>query len=263
MDARKLVEEYGRLLSAERKPEYFALHRTRYIALLQALTVPPGSRVLEIGCNPGQFTELLVRAGFRVDGVDLHPEHRAELWHALGVEVRRCNLEFDPLPYASDTFDAAVFSEVMEHLPGSPLPALQEIQRVLVPGGLLVLSTPNARSLRTRLALAVRLLAWRSLEGKDEFRHRMLLRGEDRYTVHHRLYTAEEVRWLLETAGFVRVAVRYVAAREGAGLAHPRIPQSLLKAGLWAVARAVPPVRSMILASGRKPAGAQEGGASR
>lgn len=263
MDAHRLVEEYGRSLPAERKPEYFALHRTRYVALLQALGVPAGSRILEVGCNPGHFTELLVRAGFRVDGVDLHPEHRAELWRALGVEVRRCNLEFDPLPYADDSFDAVVFSEVMEHLPGSPLPALQEMWRVLVPGGLLVLSTPNARSLRTRLILAARLLAWMSLEGKGEFQHRMLLRGEDRYTVHHRLYTAEEVRWLLETAGFVEPAVGYVAAREGAGLERIRVPQSLLKAGLWAVSRAVPPLRSMILATARKPAHSREGGTSR
>ncbi|MGC8873967.1 MAG: class I SAM-dependent methyltransferase [Chloroflexia bacterium] len=263
MDVRALVEEYGRGLPAERKPEYFSLHRSRYVALLEALAVPAGSRILEIGCNPGHFTELMVRAGFRVDGIDLHPEHRAELWRALGVEVRRCNLEFDPLPYGDGLFDAVVFAEVMEHLPGSPLPALEEIRRVLVPGGLLVLSTPNARSLRTRLLLAARLLAWMSLDTRTEFRRRMLLRGEDRYTVHYRLYTAEEVRWLLREAGFVRPSVRYVAARESVGLSSARLLRSLPKVGMWTIAQMVPFVRSMLLVTARRPTDEREGGSAR
>jgi|YelNatPaOPRAMG01_1025707.scaffolds.fasta_scaffold41236_2 SAM-dependent methyltransferase len=263
MNARRLVEDYGRFLPQERKPEYFALHRTRYVALLEALQVPTGSRVLEIGCNPGQFTELLVRAGYRVDGIDLDPEHRADLWQALEVEVRRCNLEFDPLPFQDNTFDAAVFSEVLEHLPGSPLPALREIHRVLAPGGLLVLSTPNARSLRIRLMLAARLLGWMSLEPEAEFRHRMLLEGEGRYTVHHRLYTAEEVCWLLRTAGFDHVTLRYVAAREGVGLARRHLARSFPKLGLWAIAQVVPPLRSMLLATACKASRSEQEGASR
>jgi hypothetical protein len=84
------------------------------------------------------------------------------------------------------------------------------------------------------------------------------LRGEARYTVHHRLYTAEELRWLLQRAGFASVRVRYVLAREGVGLSADRLlhkPWRVLpKALLWAVAAAVPAVRSTLLVTARKAA---------
>ena len=256
VDPRVLVETYAQALDPTGKPDYFALHRRRYVALLEALAAPTGSSVLEIGCNPGQFTELLVRAGYQVSGLDLHPQDRQGLWERLGIEVRRCNLESDDLPYPADSFEAAVFSEVMEHLPGSPLPALEEIHRVLRPGGVLVLSTPNARSLRERLLVGLRLLFWRSLEPPADFHRRMRLRGEEAYTIHHRVYTAEEVRWLLEQAGFVGVQVRYLAAREAVGVTWGRAlrrPWRVLpKALLWGVGAIVPPVRSMLLGEAYK-----------
>ncbi|MGB9722334.1 MAG: class I SAM-dependent methyltransferase [Chloroflexia bacterium] len=251
-----LVEQYGRSASVDDKPAYFRLHRRRYLALLEALEAPPGSRVLEIGCNPGQFTEILVRAGYRVWGLDLRPEDRASLWERLGVEVRRGNLETEPLPYAENSFEAVVLSEVVEHLAASPLPALQEVHRVLLPGGHLILSTPNACSLRERLLLAGRLLSFRSLEPAEAFHRRMRLRGEERYTMHQRLYTAGELRWLLREAGFERVRVAYVAAREGVGVTWRRVLfqpwRGVPKALLWGLALLLPPLRSTLLAVARK-----------
>lgn len=256
IDARSIVDAYGRSPAAEDKPAYLRLHRDRYVALLQALAAPPGSRVLEIGCNPGQFTEILVQAGYGVWGVDLHPEDRPALWARLGVEVRRTNLEEEALPFAESAFDAVVFSEVLEHLPHSPLPALEEIRRVLAPGGMLVLSTPNARSIRERLPLGLRLFFWQSLEAPADFRRRMELRGEARYTVHHHLYTAGEVRWLLARAGLGAVRVQYVLAREGVGVTGERLLRkpwrALPKAALWGVAALIPPVRSTLLVTARK-----------
>ncbi len=255
-EALALVEEYARSPAVQDKPDYFRLHRDRYVLLLEALDVPAGGRVLEVGCNPGQFTEILVRAGYRVAGLDLHPEDRAGLWQRLGVQVRRVNLEEDSLPHADGSFEAVIFSEVIEHMGGTPLPALQEFRRVLAPGGTLVLSTPNARSFRERLLIGLRLLFWRSLESTSDFRHRMQLRGEDRFTVHQHLYMAEELRWLLQEAGFHSVQVRYVAAREGVGVNWRRAilrPWRVLpKALLGGVAAILPPVRSTLLVTAKK-----------
>lgn len=256
VNARAIVDAYALVIPPEVKPEYFRLHRRRYVALLEALEVPPGGRVLEIGCNPGQFTEILVRAGYRVAGLDLHPEDRQALWERLGVEMRGANLEREPLPYDDGAFDAVVFSEVMEHMAWSPLPVLIEIRRVLAPGGQLVLSIPNALYLRERVLLAGRLLFWRSLESPAEFHHRMRLRGQENYTIHHHLYTGREVRWLLTQAGFSSVQVRYVTAREQVGVSWPRLlrrPWRVLpKALLWGVTALLPPLRSMLLATARR-----------
>jgi len=123
----------------------------------------------------------------------------------------------------------------------------------------LVLSIPNARYLRERALLAGRLLFWRSLESPAAFRHRMGLRGEDNYTIHHHLYTAGEVRWLLGQAGFSRTRVRYVAAREGVGVSWSRAlrwPWRVLpKALLWTITSLIPPLRSMLLATARRDGG--------
>jgi SAM-dependent methyltransferase len=255
-DAKSIVDAYGSSPPAGDKPAYFRLHRDRYVAVLQALAVSPGSRVLEVGCNPGQFTEILVRAGYRVGGLDLHPEDRPALWARLGVDVRRANLEEEPMPFADASFEAVVFSEVLEHLGRSPLPALEEIHRVLAPQGLLVLSTPNARSLRERLLLGLRVLLWQSLESTADFRHRMELRGEARYTMHHRLYTAGEVHWLLQRAGFDSARLRSVLAREGVGVTGDRLLRKpwrvLPKALVWGIAALLPPVRSTLLATAWK-----------
>lgn len=256
IDAKSLVDAYGASPAAQEKPAYFRLHRDRYRILLQALEAPSGSQVLEIGCNPGQFTEILVQAGYRVWGIDLRPEDRPALWFRLGVEVRRANLEEEPVPFPDATFQAVLFSEVLEHLAHSPLPALEELHRVLAPDGLLVLSTPNARSLRERLLLGLRLFFWQSLESPAEFHHRMGLRGDARYTVHHHLYTAEELRWLVRQAGFVSVRVQHVLARERVGVTGRRLLRKpwrvLPKALVWGLSALVPPVRSTLLVTARK-----------
>src|SRR5215212_7354278 len=181
--ARDIVESYGRTIPADGKPAYFRLHRHRFRALLAALPPAP-ARVLEIGTTPGQFTTILRRAGYELAGVDLFPEQRAELWRSLEVEVRFCNLDEQPLPYADASYDAVVFSEVIEHLAGSPLPALREMARVLRPGGRLVVTTPNQLYIKSRLRTLVDILLGRPFEPFDVFRSAMQLQGAQRYYNH-------------------------------------------------------------------------------
>src|SRR5262245_18946764 len=256
MTTRDIVESYGRTIPPDGKPEYFRLHRHRFQALLAALPTAP-AHVLEIGTTPDQFTAILCHAGYEVAGVDLFPEQRAELWRALGVEVRFCNLDEQPLPYEAGLFDAVVFSEVIEHLAGSPLPAVREMARVLRPGGRLVITTPNQFYIKSRLRTLADILLGRPFEPFQEFMRAMRLEGPQRYYNHSRLYTLRELRWLIEQGGLQVALARCSDAWEQVGVEPGRLLRHPLrvaaKSALWLLTSAVPAWRSMLLVAGVKP----------
>ncbi len=247
------LEESAR---ADGKDAYFRLHRYRYEAILQALDAAAGARILEVGVTPGQFTQLLVDSGYRVSGVDLNPAPRQVLWKRLGVEVRQANLEREPVPFADQSFDWVVFSEVIEHLVYSPLPVLREFHRVLAPGGRLLITTPNELYAKSRLRALLRILLWQSLATRAEFRQQMLLEGEARYTTHSRTYTMGELCWLIEQAGFRIVQRHYTAPWERVGLELGRLRQHplrvLVKGAFALLTGAIPPTRSMLLVVGQR-----------
>lgn len=94
----------------------------------------------DLGCGTGQLLPALSSVVRRVIGVDGSDEMlaaaRATAGHLENVQVRRGTLE--ALPLADHTLDAAVMVLVLHHLP-SPVLALSEARRVLVPGGRLLI----------------------------------------------------------------------------------------------------------------------------
>lgn len=119
---------------------------------------------------------------------------RERVFAPSGKEIRvvEFHCERDRLPLGDNSYDVAVFTEVLEHLLYDPVWTLMEINRVLRPGGILFLATPNAASIRAiRLILSGRNPA-RSIEYKPR-------RPFER---HNRIYTSREVLDLLNTLGF-------------------------------------------------------------
>jgi SAM-dependent methyltransferase len=84
---------------------------------------------------------LLAGKGHRVSGVDLSAA-AIEKYRQLGFEGKVCDIE-SGLDYADAIFDSVFCSEVIEHMT-SPEILAGEMSRVLKPGGLLFLSTPNS-----------------------------------------------------------------------------------------------------------------------
>ena len=108
----------------------------------------PG-RLLDVGCAMGHFMNFARQRGWDVTGVEC--SHYAAAWGRERFRVRIhsiCNLS--KVQYPSDHCDAAVMVEVVEHLP-SPRQALAEVFRVLKPGGVFCLTTPNFVSYRSLL----------------------------------------------------------------------------------------------------------------
>jgi SAM-dependent methyltransferase len=107
--------------------------------------LPDACTVLIGGAGRGGLSLLLDRHGYIVTSVDLHPEHFA----APGLTCQFVDFEA-PLAFDTDSFDAALVIEVIEHLE-NPWSFLREALRVLKPGGSLVFTSPNVVTLPARL----------------------------------------------------------------------------------------------------------------
>jgi SAM-dependent methyltransferase len=248
--ARDIVRRYPQV-NPDNKPSYYRYHRFRFAALLAAMLRLPGKQVLEVGVNPGHFTEMAHMAGYQVSGTDLFPEHRAELWQRLSVDVRRWNIDHEPPPYPPQSFDIILFSEVIEHLANPPLEALETFATLLKPGGHLIISTPNQFYVKSRLRTLFDIVLWRPFDHRDEFETWANLRSDARYYTHSRLFSMPQLAWMAERAGYSVVAREYHAAYEPVGLEWPRILKAphrwLVKALIAAVTWVLPGTRSMIL----------------
>ncbi len=109
----------------------------------------PGGRVLDVGCGGGFLLERLAERGYSGVGVDLSPESVAianERLLALGAGDRlraETGSAYDP---PEGPFDLIALTDVLEHLE-DPRACLRALREVVAPGGLVVVSTPNRRSL--------------------------------------------------------------------------------------------------------------------
>jgi SAM-dependent methyltransferase len=104
---------------------------------------PDGNlRLLDIGCSTGALIMSAIREG--IDAVGVEPAERAaRAAQAAGLRVFAGPLEAAGFP--SDSFQAATLMEVVEHL-RDPANLLQEVRRILLPGGILAVGTGNAAS---------------------------------------------------------------------------------------------------------------------
>jgi SAM-dependent methyltransferase len=104
-------------------------------------------RLLDVGCALGDFLLEAKAAGWDVHGVEIS-SFAAERARERGLDVRAGRLEELDLPAAS--FDAITLYDSIEHLT-DPVATLAAVGRLLVPGGLVHLVTPNVGGLQARV----------------------------------------------------------------------------------------------------------------
>ena len=105
------------------------------------------SVVLDIGCGAGNLLEAARGHGWQAQGLDVS-SHAAEHVRGLGFEVFAGELH--EAAYPSEQFDVVTAAELLEHI-FDPRSLLQEVARILRPGGLFWTTTPHARGLSARM----------------------------------------------------------------------------------------------------------------
>jgi 2-polyprenyl-3-methyl-5-hydroxy-6-metoxy-1,4-benzoquinol methylase len=106
-------------------------------------------RVLDVGCGTGFLLERLAERGFSGTGIDLSPEsveHARSRLGEIGASERldaQVGSAYEP---PAGPYDLIALTDVLEHLE-NPRACLAALREQLAPGGLLVISTPNRRSL--------------------------------------------------------------------------------------------------------------------
>jgi SAM-dependent methyltransferase len=178
--------------------QYVVVHGRRYARTAGLLPAGSSGRLLDVGCYPGHLAAIAGAHGWQVAGISLagenwgDPQFESRL-RSAGIEVVSADIQRDAFPFADESFDAAFFNETIEHLAFNPFQPLDEIWRVLRPGGHLVFSVPNLVRFDVR---------WAALRGRTI--HAGLENAlssnfpSDIANRHVREYTFHEVRHFLE-----------------------------------------------------------------
>jgi SAM-dependent methyltransferase len=183
---------------------------------------------LDAGCGIGMLAREFRRAGLRVCGVDISSARLGEAAHVTGLplltddspapEEHLRQSSVDRLPFEDACFEGVYSSSVLEYVPDLTA-ALDELQRVVRPGGHLVFNMPNANSVFRRLYSIVR---------SDSAYSRIVPRWA---------YPQDEILGALEMTGWQTQRVSYYGAERdvpGIPVSVPRAIRQPLTRRAWA-----------------------------
>ncbi|TKX86569.1 class I SAM-dependent methyltransferase [Halorubrum sp. SS5] len=143
-------QEFYRDFFSDERDIYYS-NRERYDTVFDIIknrTADNRKQALDIGAGRGTITEYLVDKYDRVRALDIVPNESIN-------SVRKKNKSIDftlgklpHLPFKSDKFDMVVCSEVLEHVKKeNQESSIEELSRVVSSSGVVILSTPNPRSI--------------------------------------------------------------------------------------------------------------------
>jgi len=186
------------LLAGNRGPmrmSRIGMHET-VLTILEPL---PRGRILDCPAGEGALAEALLGAGFDVRCCDLY----SELFRLDGVEIKRGDLS-GTLPYESNSFDYITSLDGLEHI-DSPPQAFREYQRLLKPGGHLIISVPNIMNIEERLKwlLYGYTSHFKPLSDQSKAKIHYDCAGKDEIAVHANPIGYNELRYYLEKNEFV------------------------------------------------------------
>lgn len=175
--------------------------------------MPRNAAICEYGAAPFVLTKALSLRGYQTTGIDIAPE-RFSFLEKLDINIVKCNVDNESLPFEDCQFDAVIFNELFEHLRGNLVFTMQEVYRILRLGGILFLSTPNLKSL---VGVINFLLKNKSYSCARDLFHEWNKINTIGHMGHIREYTPLEVSEFLSKIGFAIDKIIYRGSYKNAG----------------------------------------------
>ena len=135
---------------------YFEFHRGRYKRLLSSLkklSLPPKTKILDVGSHYLHTSILLRKMGYEVYGMDVSPfweldfvKKRSEQF-SINKIVENQLEHVESLNEFHDDFGLVIFAEILEHITFNPISFWQKIHQVIQPNGIIYITTPNSLTL--------------------------------------------------------------------------------------------------------------------
>lgn len=145
----RVVEDLQNALYGLRVREVEAVAEVeRGVPTALGTTVPTTRKVLDVGCGRGVLLQEFRRRGWEIQGTELSEQAASYARQTLKIPVEIGSLE--TIHFPANHFDAIVLWHVLEHVI-DPRALLAQINRILKPGGVLLVSVPNFASFEARV----------------------------------------------------------------------------------------------------------------
>ena len=161
-----------------------------------------GKTALDVGCGAGLLTEPLARLGAKMTAVDASPEVIAVAREHAATTGLDIDYRVADVAALHGEFDLVTAMEVIEHV-AEPAAFVNALAKRLAPGGLLIMSTPNATALSKLMMIVVAEGLGRIPRGTHDF---------------EKFITPERMKALLGQAGFKCLDVQGMAWSPSRGL---------------------------------------------
>jgi ubiquinone/menaquinone biosynthesis C-methylase UbiE len=120
------------------------LKKTKYNKILEALGDTEGKHILEIGSDNGVYSYLFRKRGGVWSSADVDERSINAIRELVKTDVYRV-VDGQPLVFEDNEFDCVIIVDIIEHL-FDDIGFINELYRVLKPGGLLIFNAPNIKS---------------------------------------------------------------------------------------------------------------------
>ncbi len=154
--------------------------------------IPQNSKVLDFGCGDGTVASLFLEKNCEVTGIDVSKVALSSV-QKKGIKTIEWDLNKVPLPLRKESFDVAVFADILEHLI-DPVSILKEAHRLLKRGGRVIIYIPNFARFSNRIKMLkgdpIDILHWEKYGDEVEHLH---------------WFTKPKLKYLISNIGFKKI----------------------------------------------------------